>query len=121
MKGDGRKVSALLGAQLVLLLAVSGAFLLDGTVSGYSALAGGLIFYAPHAWFTLKIFSQRESDDSSGQAFHLMWMAEVSKLGLTVVLFAAAFMTLDPLNAEALLLTFAVMAFSNWLALLALR
>ncbi len=121
MKGDSLSVSALLGAQLLLLLAVSGAFLLDGIVSGYSALAGGLIFYAPHAWFTLKIFSQRGDDEASGRAFHLMWMAEVSKLGLTVVLFAAVFMALDPLNAEALLLTFAVMAISNWLALLALR
>lgn len=122
MKGERLGIAALLGFQVLLLSVVSGTFLvLDGIVSGYSALVGGLVFYGPHAWFTLKFFTQRGSDTNSGHAFHQMWRAEVRKLGLTVVLFAAAFATLDPLNAEALLLTFAVMAFSNWLALLAVR
>lgn len=110
----------LLGLQFILLLLISGGFFLDTWVSAYSALVGGLIFYVPHCYFTLKFFRERKSGNSE-RVLQVMWMAELNKLVLTGALFAAAFVTLEPLNATALLLTFAVMVMSNWLAPLMLR
>ncbi len=118
---EGRPTPArLLGLQFILLVLISGGFFIDSWVSAYSAFVGGLIFYVPHGYFTLKFFRERDGGNSE-RVLQVMWMAEVNKLVLTGALFAAVFVTLEPLNATALLLTFAVMVLSNWLAPLLLR
>ena len=120
MNEERSSPARLLGFQFILLLLVSGGFLLDTWVSAYSALVGGLIFYLPHCYFTLKVFRERDGGDSE-RVLQVIWMAELNKLVFAGVLFAAAFVTLEPLNAAALLLTFAVLVLSNLLAPLMVR
>lgn len=102
--------------QLLLVLALSGAFLIKSPLSGVSALAGGLIYLLPQTFFSLKAFSRRESHPPQA-----LILGETIKLLLTGALFAAVFAVADTVDAMALLFTFVVMVSSHWLAPLGLR
>ncbi|MBE0505149.1 MAG: ATP synthase subunit I [Marinospirillum sp.] len=83
--------------------------------AGVSALLGGLIAFIPHAAFSGLMFRHRGARRVN-QAVQLMFMAEMVKLGLTVVLFALVFIGVQPSNPISLLCAYTVVLMVHWLA-----
>lgn len=83
--------------------------------AGISALLGGLIAFVPHAAFSAMMFRHRGARRVN-QAVQLMFMAEMVKLGLTVVLFALVFIGVQPSNPISLLCAYTVVLMVHWLA-----
>ena len=79
----------------VTLLAVVVAAWFDW-VAAYSIALGGLVAIVPGAFLAWRMGYQVAS---SGQALRSLVMGQVGKLGITVVMFAAVFVWIRPLNA----------------------
>jgi ATP synthase protein I len=72
-----------------------------GTVSGYSALLGGLITVLPNAFLALRLALPRR--DPGAQALvRAAYLGELGKLALTVLFFSLVFTMVRPLSAAAL-------------------
>lgn len=80
----------------------------QGSLAGYSALVGGLIFLVPNTWFAYQVYKVEGARNMSLMVGNL-FRAESVKLALTAVFFAAVFNLMEPIHAPALLFTFAVM------------
>ena len=92
-----------LRAEAVVMLAVAGVALGHGAEAAYSALLGGVISIVPDYYFARRIF-RRYADRSPDEVAAIMLRAEVVKLTLTVLLFAAIFALVAALNVLALIL-----------------
>lgn len=95
-------------------------FLLKGPVSAGSALAGGLIFLVPHAYFAYKAFAHTGAREAR-RAVHALYTGEAVKLSMTAVLFAAVFMLMEPIDKVALFATYILMLVVNGCAGLIIR
>jgi ATP synthase protein I len=74
---------------------------IGGSVSGYSALLGGLITVLPNAFLALRLALPRR--DPGAQALvRAAYLGEVGKLALTVLFFSLVFTMVRPLSAVAL-------------------
>jgi ATP synthase protein I len=87
------------------MLAVAGASLGHGTEAAYSALLGGMISLVPDYYFARRVF-RRYTDRTPEEGAALMLRAEIVKLVLTVLMFAAVFAFIMALNVVALLMGF---------------
>ena len=86
----------LLAQLAVILLAATALFGWRGAVSGYSGLCGGLIAWLPNLYFAHKAF--RFSGARAAQSIvRSFYAGEAGKLILTAVLFALAFVGVEPL------------------------
>ena len=86
----------LLAQLAVILLAAAALFGWRGAVSGYSGLCGGLIAWLPNLYFAHKAF--RFSGARAAQSIvRSFYAGEAGKLILTAVLFALAFVGVEPL------------------------
>jgi ATP synthase protein I len=97
---------------VVVLVAIT--FLIKSPVAAYSALAGGLIFTLPNAYFARKAF-RHAGARSAQQIVSSFYQGEAGKLILSAVLFTMAFKWIQPLDVAALFLSFAIMLVTNWL------
>ena len=68
----------------------------DGGVSGYSALLGGLICVIPNAFLALRLVAPRR-DRGPKALLHAAYIGELGKLALTLLLFGAVFLQVEPL------------------------
>ena len=93
-------VEATVAAIIALILLIS----VDITAA-YSALAGGVVFIAPNWLFTGLVFRQADTDQASS-VLRRFFAGEALKILLTIVLFAACFILIRPLNVIALFATF---------------
>lgn len=109
-----------LGLQFLMVLVIAALFLMKSPLAAGSALLGGLIYWLPQGYFTLKVFAGSGRRSKGGSAGILM-AGEASKLAITMLLFALVFANLEPLDAPALMIAFAVMVVSHWLAPLAVK
>lgn len=87
------------------MLAVAGAALGLGVEAAYSALLGGMISLVPDYYFARRVF-RRYPDRSPQEAAALMLRAEIVKLVLAVLMFAAVFAFIMAVNVVALILGF---------------
>jgi ATP synthase protein I len=94
-------------AQLVVSLVFSALFLLYDWPAAYSALAGGLIATLANAWFTVKVFTVKRSNEPS-VLLRAIYTGEIYKILLTGALFVVAFVLIRPVNAATLLATYFV-------------
>ncbi|MDX1588226.1 MAG: ATP synthase subunit I [Oleiphilaceae bacterium] len=106
--------------QLALVGLISALFLFKSPNSAASSAMGGLIFWVPHCYFVLKAFAHTGAQ-AALRMVQTLQFGEAVKLLLTAALFALVFAVVDPLDAMALLFTFAVMVASNILVPLGLR
>ncbi|SFX40045.1 ATP synthase subunit I [Marinospirillum alkaliphilum] len=83
--------------------------------SGLSALWGGMIALLPQAVFAYVMFRHRGAR-RIGKAVQQMFMAELLKFGLTVVLFVLVFVAVQPSNPISLLIAYSVVLMAHWLA-----
>jgi ATP synthase protein I len=68
-----------------------------GSERAIPTLLGGLIGVVPNAFLAARVMSPR-AGSSAQSLLRAGWLGEVGKLVITVLLFAAAFMTLQPLH-----------------------
>jgi len=83
---------------LLLLLSVD-------AVAAYSVVLGGLAFIIPNALFARYVF-RHSAAESADLAVRWFYVGEVIKLIVTVLIFAACFNLIKPLNAIAMFATF---------------
>ena len=94
----GRVLLAQLGLSVVLAALFWG---MKGTVSGYSALLGGLTCVIPNAFLALRLVVPRR-DPGPGALVRAAYIGETGKLALTVIMFTIVFSLVRPLAAGAL-------------------
>ena len=105
--------------QIVVLLIIGLAlYLLTELPTMYSAVLGGLISIGPNSYFARWAFrfSGAKAAQNVARSFYI---GEAGKFLLTVILFAAVFALIKPLNVVALFLTYILFMALNWI--LALR
>jgi len=88
-------------AQLVMTLLISAVLAVVAMHHAYSALAGGLIASSANAFFSFWVFSHYRAQHPNKLVARL-YGAEIAKLILVGVLFAAAVQLIDPLSGGAL-------------------
>lgn len=93
--------------ELVAALAVTLLALGHGAETAYSALLGGLTSWLPNVYFARRVFGQ-PVHVTPIEVAGLMYRAEVTKLALSVVMFAAVFAFVEAINVLALLLGYVV-------------
>jgi ATP synthase protein I len=99
---SGSVVGKVLLAQLGLSVVLAALFWgVNGTVSGYSALLGGLTCVIPNAFLALRLVVPRR-DPGPGALVRAAYIGETGKLALTVIMFTIAFSLVRPLAAGAL-------------------
>ncbi len=114
--GAARTVSRIIAAQVtVVCLAALMALVLGDGRAAMSAVVGGGIALVTTGVFALKVFSARPGSSAARVAAAFV-MGEVIKLGLTVVLFAAAIIWLD-VSFLVLILSYAATLLAYWLTL----
>ena len=94
----GKVLLAQLGLSVVLAALFWG---MKGTVSGYSALLGGLTCVIPNAFLALRLVVPRR-DPGPGALVRAAYIGEIGKLALTVLMFSIVFTLVRPLAAGAL-------------------
>lgn len=83
--------------QLVTLFVIAGLLLLHSLTAAYSALCGGVIFLLPSYLFARGVLI-RKGKDTAGAAIRQLYVSEIWKMGMTVALFTAVFILIQPLN-----------------------
>lgn len=99
--------------QLLIIFIVAGAFWWFDSVSAYSSLIGGLLYWLPNAYFTLYAFRFKGAR-AAAMVLRSMYRGEVGKFTLTVVGFAIIFTWVKPLDPFALFITYSVITVSQW-------
>lgn len=89
---------AQLGLSVVIAMLFWG---IDGQISGYSALLGGLTCVIPNAFLALRLAVPRR-DPGAGGLVNAAYIGELGKLALTVLMFSLVFTLVRPLAAGAL-------------------
>lgn len=74
--------------------------LLQGRVVGISWLLGGLVAVVPNAFLAARLMSPRAGADAKA-LLRAVWIGEIGKFAITVLLFAAIFAAVRPLSALA--------------------
>ena len=87
-----------LGIGAVLAAALWGLY---GHVAGYSALLGSLTCVIPNAFLALRLVAPRR-DPGARALIRAAYFGELGKLGLTVLMFSAVFVLVQPLSPAAL-------------------
>jgi ATP synthase protein I len=93
---------AQLGLSVVLAMLFWG---VNGRVAGYSALLGGLTCVIPNAFLALRLIASRR-DAGAGALVRAAYIGELGKLALTVLMFGAVFVLVQPLEAWPLFAAF---------------
>jgi ATP synthase protein I len=95
-------VVTVLLAQTGLTLTLAALFWgINGLVSGYSALLGGLTAVIPNGFLAARLMLPRH-DPGAGALLRAAYLGELGKLALTVLMFGAVFALVRPLAAGAL-------------------
>lgn len=108
-------IKRIFAVQGILLLLVSlSAWVLSDPEIARSILLGGLISIGPNVYFARWAFrfSGAQASSSVARSFYI---GEAGKFFLTVVMFAAVFAWVKPLNIPILFLTYIVMMALNWI------
>ncbi len=103
---SGNLVGIILVVQLGVSVVLAALFwAMNGTISGYSALLGGLICVVPNAFLALRLVVPRR-DPGPGALVRAAYIGELGKLALTVLMFSIVFLLVRPLAAGALFVSF---------------
>ena len=100
--------------QWIVLLAVAIVFWMLLPRLLLSVLAGGFIASLAHIWFSWRVFHR--TTEEAGQILGTVYRAEVGKIGLTVMLFIAAFVMIKPLSVVSLMAAYLI---TTWIPSLA--
>lgn len=104
----------LLGQLVTALLVGTGGLMIAGSLTGMSALLGGLIAWLPNTYFALRAFRYRGAR-AAQKIVRSFYAGAFGKMILTMALFAIVFIKVKPLSALALFIGFAIVQAMNWL------
>lgn len=110
------QIMTLILSQFALTVTVSAVtWLFAGTVAGYSALLGGLIFLIPFMYQARRVLRH---DPQAGlrQSVRELYKSEIWKMALVMVLFGTVFSLVRPLEPFSLFGVFVLMQLISWLA-----
>lgn len=96
------------------------ATLLSGVVGGYSAAIGACIAWLPNAWFIYKAF-RYQGARSMPAIVQSFWSGLAGKMILTAVLFALAFVAVQPLSVVGLFAGFVLVQLTGAASLLLMK
>jgi ATP synthase protein I len=102
LKVSTKQIRHIIHMQLVATVLVSALLLVINAAWFWSAVIGGLIATLANTYFAWKVFS-RQQETSAEQILLTYYGAEVGKVILTVMLFAAVILMIQPLNIIALM------------------
>ena len=108
-------VTRLLAVQLVVALLSALIASLWSLAAAIDALLGGVIALIPQAVFSWMTFRHRGARKINSSV-HLLLVGATVKFGLTVVLFAAVFIAVQPSNPISLLCAYIAVLSVHWLA-----
>ncbi|WP_432471416.1 ATP synthase subunit I [Amphritea sp. HPY] len=91
--------------QAVSVFLIAGVLLLHNWVTAYSALFGGLIYLLPNYVFARKALAV-QAKNTPGAVIRQLYASEIWKMMITVLLFAAVFILIQPLNPFSLFCTY---------------
>ena len=92
----------LVWAEALVMFAVAGVALGHGVEAAYSALLGGMISLVPDYYFVRRVY-RRYTDRSPVEVAATMLRAEIVKMTLAVLMFAAVFAFIMAVNVLALI------------------
>lgn len=95
-------------------------FISIDVIAAYSAILGGLVFIVPNWLFTGIVFRQ-VTGDSARMILRRFFVGEAIKIFGTILLFAACFILVEPVNVISLFATFMVMMVINIIGLANLK
>lgn len=98
---DIRRAKRILVIQVVLTLTLAGAATLYDSAAAVSALIGGAITTVANGLFAVLVFGRYRAQEAGKLVFRF-YGAELLKLGFVVLMFAATFAWIAPLNLVAL-------------------
>jgi ATP synthase protein I len=101
--------------QAGLALAIAAVALLNGPVTAYSALLGGLLYLLPNLYFTWRVLFSRRPAETAQQVAISVYASEIGKMAFAVGLFSATFILVEPLSPFPLFLTFILLQLSGWM------
>ncbi len=104
---DKQRAQMAVKVQVAFTLLFSAILMLVGVVVAYSAVIGGLIAAVANAFFAKRVFVDYRAQ-SPGLLLAQIYSAEIAKLVLVGVLFAAAIAWIEPLSAGTLFCVFIV-------------
>ena len=115
-----RGLLAVLGLQvLVSVVAISGFLLFSGLAAAKLAAIGGGIAILPGAFYAWRLVASRRL--APEQLFRVHVVAEVGKLALTFVLFAATFVLIREVSVIPLFIAYVATLMAYWLALIVFK
>ena len=106
-------------ASITIVLAFLLLMSVDAVIA-YSVALGGLAFVIPNTFFARYVF-RYSAAESLGLAIRWFYIGEAVKIIMTVLIFAACFIWVKPLNVIALFATFMIMMFVNAIGLALLK
>ena len=112
--GPDSLINRMFLVQLLIALGASALGSTRGLVEAYSALLGSVLSIVPNACFAFMVFG-RHDRVPPGRELYQLYRAEVIKLLLVALLFAAVFRLVDELNVVALMISFIVVHASGLL------
>lgn len=101
--------------QAVVALGLSGALLLKDLVTAYSALLGAGLYLIPNLYFASRALKSKPGQ-TANRALAEMYVSEIWKMGISILLFAAVFILVRPLSPFSLFGTFILMQLIGWYA-----
>ena len=84
--------------QLVSALVIAGVSLLHSLSAAYSSLCGALICLLPSLYFAWRAMMVKPAGNTPGAAIKQLYVSEIWKMGLSIALFTAVFILIQPLN-----------------------
>lgn len=99
---------------LLLLLITAGAWV-QGRVTAYSALLGGLLYLIPNLYFTWRVLYSKRPAETAQQVVISLYASEIGKMLVAALLFSVVFLLVQPLSPFSLFLTFILLQLSGWM------
>jgi len=107
--------------QVVSLIVIAGASLLHSMSAAWSALLGGLIFLLPSYVFAWRALIAKSAKSTPGAVIAQLYTSEIWKMGLSIALFSAVFILIQPLNPFSLFGTYIWLQLTGFVAQLRLN
>ena len=101
--------------QVLNALLIAGVLLLHGVITAYSALLGGILYLLPGYFFARKALAGR-GKQTAGAVIRQIYASEIWKMTMSVVLFSATFILIQPLNPFSLFGTYIWLQLSAFVA-----
>ncbi|WP_417225818.1 ATP synthase subunit I [Amphritea sp.] len=107
--------------QVVSMIVIAGVSLSHSVSAAYSSLCGGMIFLLPSYVFAWRALIAKQAKNTPGAVIAQLYTSEIWKMGLSIALFSAVFILIQPLNPFSLFGTYIWLQLAGFVAQLKLN